>query len=135
MASATTITAASASASSLASAPVSSPPSSNGAAPLPAEAEEMTMQTEGDLLRIRGDIDLYVAPVFQQRATEHIRAAEAPRIDMSEVPFLDSAGLAALVMLVREAQSTGKTLRLTVGGGLRRVLRITGIDRMMNIEE
>jgi anti-anti-sigma factor len=104
-------------------------------APAGNEADELTMEVEGDLLRVRGDVDLYVAPVFQERALQHVRTSAAPRIDMTEVPFLDSAGLASLVTLFREAQSANKMLRLTVGGSPRRVLRITGIDRMMNIDE
>jgi anti-sigma B factor antagonist len=108
------------------------------ATPAPAgedNADDLSMEVEGDLLRVRGDVDLYVAPVFQERALQHLHNSDAPRIDMTEVPFLDSAGLATLVTLFREAQKSSKTLRLAVGGSPRRVLRITGIDRMMNIEE
>ncbi len=110
---------------------------SDGAAPTPDEndADELRMETEGDLLRVTGDIDLYVASAFQERGTAHVRTSPAPRVDMMGVPFLDSAGLAALVSLAREAQSSGKTLRLRVAGSPRRVLRITGIDQMITVEE
>ena len=95
----------------------------------------LTMEAEGDVLSVQGDIDLHVAPVFRQRALEHIRAADRPQLDLNRVPFLDSAGLAVLLSLSREAKSVGKELRLKACGSPRRVLRITGIDRMLQLEE
>lgn len=97
--------------------------------------EELVMTEEGDTLCVRGDIDLYQAPQFRQRAEAHIHAVASPRLDLNDVPFLDSAGLAALLALSRDAQASGKTLRLSVSGSPRRVLRVTGIDRMLALEE
>jgi anti-sigma B factor antagonist len=108
------------------------------AAPAPPEeneADELSMEAEGDLLRVTGDVDLYVASAFQKQGTAYVRAAAAPLLDMRGVSFVDSAGLAALVSLAREAQSSGKTLRLRIAGSPRRVLRITGIDQMITVEE
>jgi anti-anti-sigma factor len=51
------------------------------------------------------------------------------------VAFVDSAGLAALLALSREAGAAGKTLRLMVSGSPRRVLHVTGLDRMLALEE
>ena len=99
------------------------------------QGEELILEVEGDTLHVRGDIDLYQAPVFRQRAEEHIRNVTEPRLNLRDVPFLDSAGLAALLALSREAQSAGKTLRLVVTGSPRRVLRVTGIDQMLALEE
>ena len=99
-------------------------------------ASDLRMEPREEGLYVQGDIDLYVAADFRQRALEYIRSAGAsPCLDLTEVPFLDSAGLAALLGLSREAKTTGKTLRLRVTGGPRRVLRITGIDRMLALEE
>lgn len=99
------------------------------------ETDELIMEIEDDVLRVSGDIDLYVASKFQEQGMAHVRAAASPRLDMTGVLFLDSAGLAALVSLAREAQAAGKTLRLRVTGSPRRVLRITGIDQMITVEE
>ncbi len=115
--------------------------STREAAPAGEAAEEeccrngLTMEAQGDIFQVQGDIDLYVAPVFRQRALEHIHSAENPRLDLRQVPFLDSAGLAALLSLCREAKGMGKELRLMASGSPRRVLRITGIDRMLPIDD
>ena len=90
---------------------------------------------EGDTLHVNGDIDLYQAGLFRQQAEAHIRSAAQPRLDLTQVPFLDSAGLAALLALSRDARAQGKTLRVAIAGSPRRVLRITGIDRMLALEE
>ena len=93
------------------------------------------MQVEDDTLHVCGDIDLYQAGLFRQQAEAHIRNVPQPRLDLTRVLFLDSAGLASLLALSREAKAQGKTLRVVTAGSPRRVLRITGIDRMLALEE
>jgi anti-sigma B factor antagonist len=93
------------------------------------------MHTEGDTLVVSGDIDLYQAPAFRSAAEAHIAAIAQPRFDLSGVPFLDSAGLATLLYLSRQAGEQEKTLRMVVTGGPRRVLKITGIDRVLMLED
>ncbi len=100
-----------------------------------ATAQDTEIRAEGDTLVVRGDIDLYQAGRFRQQAEVHVRNTQQPRLDLTGVPFLDSAGLAALLALSRLAQDTGKTLRVAITGSPRRVLRITGIDRMLVLED
>nr|CAA9214991.1 hypothetical protein AVDCRST_MAG63-355 [uncultured Armatimonadetes bacterium] len=95
----------------------------------------LEMEADGDTLRVRGDIDLYQAQNFRQLAAAHLKNARAPHLDLIEVTFIDSAGLAALLALSRQAHAEGKRLRLSVTGSPRRVLRITGIDRMLELED
>lgn len=99
------------------------------------DSPELEMRVEGDTLFASGDIDLYQAPKFRARAEEHVRAAAQPRIDLSQVPFVDSAGLAVLLVVARQAREQGKALRLVATGSPRRVLRITGIDRVLTVED
>jgi len=95
----------------------------------------LTIEVRGDTLAAAGDIDLYRAPEFRERAEAFIRTVPQPRLDLSLVPFLDSAGLATLLALSRIAKSESKTLRLVVTGSPRRVLKITGIDRVLVLED
>ncbi|MBC8103182.1 MAG: STAS domain-containing protein [Cytophagales bacterium] len=92
------------------------------------------MEAEGTLI-VSGDIDLHQAPEFRARAETFIQDNAQPRMDLSQVPFLDSAGLAALLSLSRTAKAQDKSLRLIVTGSPRRVLRITGIDRVLILED
>jgi len=95
----------------------------------------LSINVRGDTLAAAGDIDLYRAPEFRERAEAFIRTVQQPRLDLSQVPFLDSAGLATLLALSRIAKSESKTLRLVVTGSPRRVLKITGIDRVLVLED
>lgn len=95
----------------------------------------MTAETFGETLLVRGDIDLYVASEFRQAGEKHVEATTDPVIDLLGVPFLDSAGLAALLSIARMARSMDRPLRVKAIGNPRRVLRITGIDRMVKVED
>jgi anti-sigma B factor antagonist len=49
-------------------------------------------------------------------------------LDLSEVRFLDSAGINALLKVKRWADANGRTVRVTGAGGLvREVLELTGV--------
>jgi anti-sigma B factor antagonist len=96
---------------------------------------DLTMHQEGDTLLVNGDIDLHQADKFGKEAEAHIRQAAHPRLDLSGVSFLDSAGLATLLALSKIARSENKDLRLVATGSPRRVLRITGIDRVLSLED
>ncbi len=99
------------------------------------EAGDLTTQEVGDTLVVHGDLDLYEASTFRIAAEDYISRTEEPRFDMRDVPFLDSAGLATLLYLSRQAAKHQKTLRVLIAGGPRRVLKITGIDRLLIVEE
>ncbi len=103
-------------------------------APVP-DTHTLTMETQGEMLTVGGDIDLYVAAMFRNKGEEHVRTYANPVIDLSNVPFLDSAGLAALLSIARIARSIEHTLRVVAVGNPRRVLRITGVDRILLIED
>jgi len=109
---------------------------SNTFSPMPLYAGSgIDMRAEGDTLYVVGDIDLHQASFFRTRAEEHIRTAPQPRLDLSKVPFMDSAGLSVLLVVARLAQELGKPLRVVAAGSPRRVLRITGIDRVVTVED
>lgn len=97
--------------------------------------DALYMEQQGDTLVVAGDIDLHHVAEFRERAEGHVTASAQPRLDLSRVPFIDSAGLATLLALSRQAKSQGKALRLVVAGSPRRVLRITGIDRVLVLED
>ncbi|MBC7806304.1 MAG: STAS domain-containing protein [Akkermansiaceae bacterium] len=99
------------------------------------DSQALTIEAQGDTLFVGGDIDLYVASDFRQAGEKHVVANANPLIDLLAVPFLDSAGLAALLSIVRIARVHEHPLRVKAVGNPRRVLRITGIDRMLAVED
>jgi anti-anti-sigma factor len=99
------------------------------------ELGALRMHTEGDTLFVAGDVDLYQAASFREVAERHLHDTTEPCINLREVDFLDSAGLATLLALSRLARKEEKTLRVVAVGNPRRVLRITGLDSILSVED
>lgn len=87
------------------------------------------------VLSITGDVDaassVELAPVFTELLQEGRRRFV---IDLSGVPFMDSSGLAFLVMASNRVRSASGSLRLCgVQEQLQGVLELTRLDRMFDI--
>lgn len=87
-------------------------------------------------LRLSGEIDMQTAPLFREAALCATRQfSTALHLDMAEVAFMDSTGVGVLVEARRRIDLEGG--RLTVVNPSRQVLRVlevTGIDRLFEIE-
>ena len=82
-----------------------------------------------------GELDAYTVGEFREALSG---LASTPRllIDLSEVPFMDSAGLGALIGGIRRAREAGGDV---AGAGSRptltRLLHTTGFDRIVSVTE
>ena len=82
-----------------------------------------------------GELDAFAVSQFRQALAE---LASQPRlvIDMSAVPFVDSAGLGALIGGIRRARELGGDVVVVVNRpGLVRTLKTTGFDRIVAMTE
>ena len=96
------------------------------------EIEEHETHT---VLRPRGDIDAYSVGQFREALSG---LAEVPRllIDLSEVPFMDSAGLGALIGGIRRNRDhEGEIVVVCNNPSLTRLLHTTGFDRIVPVAE
>jgi anti-sigma B factor antagonist len=88
-----------------------------------------------DILRLGGEIDLHYAPVL--RALLKAKAKSGCRallLDVSNVRFIDSSGLSALLEYLRDSQKFGG--RFCIGGlseQLRWTFEIVRLDTVMPI--
>jgi len=74
-------------------------------------------QLTGDrwVLRLRGELDLYAAQVFQRECLELLDAScKELYVDLGDLQFIDSAGLASLLILYREAGKRDKARELAL---------------------
>ena len=97
--------------------------------------QSLVTEIHGNTLHLTGDIDLYVATVFREVGESHVRDHAEPVIDLTGVPFLDSAGLASLLSIARVARTHNRLLHIVATGNPRRVLRITGVDQMISMQD
>jgi anti-sigma B factor antagonist len=94
-------------------------------------------QTAGDfnVCRPVGELDAFTVSQFRQALAE---AASSRRlvIDMSGVPFVDSAGLGALIGGIRRVRDLGGDVAVACNRPtLVRLLRTTGFDRIVTVVE
>ncbi|MDQ4134115.1 MAG: STAS domain-containing protein [Actinomycetota bacterium] len=93
---------------------------------------------EGDgytICRPVGELDAYTVGQFREALGE---LASKPKllIDMSEVPFVDSAGLGALIGGIRRAREAGGDVAVCCNRPtLTRLLHTTGFDRIVTVTE
>ena len=83
-----------------------------------------------------GELDAFTVSQFRQSLAE--LASRAPRllIDMSGVPFVDSAGLGALINGIRRSRELGGDVAVSCNRPtLTRLLHTTGFDRIVTVAE
>jgi len=88
---------------------------------------------EYTLCRPVGELDAYTVSSFRDALSE---VASRPRvvIDLSEVPFMDSAGLGALIGGIRRAREHGGEVAVACSRPtLTRLLHTTGFDRIVPV--
>ena len=99
--------------------------------------ESATFTVDGDILSIRGEID--VAVVDQFSAAMHSLLSANPgvqvRVDLQEVNFIDSSGLGVLVGANKRAAESGCTIRLeNVQDSPAKVFEITGLRSTFGLD-
>jgi anti-sigma B factor antagonist len=86
------------------------------------------------LLRLNGELDLGNSCAFRARLIEFSRQDLPTIVDLTELQFIDSSGLAALVAILRmPASQRPRIVLASTGGAVHRVLRTTQLDRLLPI--
>lgn len=82
-----------------------------------------------------GELDAFSVTRFRQEVAQ-VSDGSRVVIDMSGVPFLDSAGLGALIGSIRRIRERGGEVAIACERPLvERLLRTTGIDRIVTVAE
>ena len=89
---------------------------------------------EYTLCRPVGELDAYTVGTFREVLSSV--SATLLLIDLSEVPFMDSAGLGALIGGIRRAREAGGDVAVACSRPtLTRLLHTTGFDRIVPVTE
>ncbi|MBW0102489.1 STAS domain-containing protein [Pseudonocardia sp. KRD-291] len=88
------------------------------------------------VVHVHGELDTMTAPVLREQLSGQMSAADLLVVDLSRVTFLGSAGLAALVAVKDEADTSGHRLRLVCGSHtVTRALEATGLLAMFDVAD
>ncbi|KAF2956160.1 STAS domain-containing protein [Marinitoga sp. 38H-ov] len=88
------------------------------------------------LIKVDGEIDAYHSATFKQKSKEKLSSADYSKyvIDMSYVSYIDSAGLGAVVSLLKEARNLKKELILVgLQPQVRKIFEMTKLDKIVKI--
>ncbi|MEV8100738.1 STAS domain-containing protein [Kitasatospora sp. NPDC085879] len=87
------------------------------------------------VVRARGEIDLHTAPSLRRALSAALESHRAVVLDLSEVTFMDCAGLGVLVRARNQAGRCGARLLLRGAGRcVVRLLRLTGLHLRLAVE-
>jgi len=98
---------------------------------------EIEKTQNGDIatLNLTGRLDTVTSPILQKTLVEIMPGAQVIELDFADVDYVSSAGLRVLLFGHKNAQVSGKAMRLkNVSSDVREVFKITGFDGMLIIE-
>jgi anti-sigma B factor antagonist len=92
-------------------------------------------ETDHLLLRLGGELDLHSRLAFRERLAELTQEARQPVVlDLSDLKFIDSSGLGALLGIIRVPEARRPRLVLARSDGpVGRVLRTTRLDLLLRV--
>src|SRR5216117_4295390 len=98
-------------------------------------ATPVLRQDRANVLAIEGDIDLHISPAVTEALNAMIKKKpERIVIDLSRATYIDSAGMAALILAMQEVEAYGGKFFLS---GLQETLRLifetSRLDRIFRI--
>lgn len=104
------------------------------------ELVELEIEERGEVViaRVRGELDIAVAPAMGDRIQAGVpTSARTLVIDLSDLDFMDSSGVAMLFSVARRLDSRRQELRVVSGSGhpVSRVLEIVEFDRAAPVHE
>ena len=88
-----------------------------------------------NVLQLKGEIDLHVSPVITASLTAMIeKKPERVVIDLSDVTYIDSAGLAALIQAMQKVEGYGGRFLLAgLQETVRSIFEISRLDQVFQI--
>ena len=94
---------------------------------------EESVDDSTQLVAVHGDVDLKTARAFRAALDEASQdGKERLIVDMSEVPFMDSSGLAALIG-AQKALRTQTRVVVVCPQNLRRIFEVTRLDTVVTV--
>jgi len=99
---------------------------------------ELSVTKQGDgaipVVAVSGEVDVYSAPNLRDGLTELLESGTSVVVDLTDVGFLDSTGLGALVAARTTASERGASLPLVcTHQRILKLFTITGLDGVFRI--
>jgi anti-sigma B factor antagonist len=101
----------------------------------PAPPNTTPLQTRPNVVPLKGEIDLHVSPTVTAALNDVIdKKPDRLVVDLSEVSYIDSAGLAALIQAMQKVEGYGGKFRLSgLQETVRSIFEISRLDQVFQI--
>ncbi|WP_051162150.1 STAS domain-containing protein [Nocardia brevicatena] len=83
-----------------------------------------------EIVTVHGEVDMASAPQLQTALEDAQRGGKPMVVDMSDVGFLGSAGLSALLVISEGRQDQ---LRVVASDAVRRPIELTALDKLLAV--
>lgn len=90
---------------------------------------DITQIPGGVRVVVAGELDIATAPAFSAALHDAAAAGGDVELDLTEVTFMDSKGLGALIEAQRDAGDDRPFVVIEASRTVRKVLKVTGLDR------
>jgi anti-anti-sigma factor len=97
---------------------------------------EIRESVDGDgavRLTLIGELDIAVADAVEQRLRQHREDGRPARLDLSQLDFIDSSGVQAVVLGLKRARQDGRELEVDrhVSASVQRLIEMMGIGAQL----
>ncbi len=93
-------------------------------------------RSETTIVDVTGDIDMVTSPSLRKTLLESLKKTPRLVVNLSEVRYVDSSGIASLVEVLKAARKTEKRLVLVgLNEAVHEVLRLTRLIKIFDIRE
>lgn len=101
----------------------------------PTSSNTTPSQSRSNVLPLKGEVDLHVSPTVTASLNEMIdKKPERMVVDLSEVSYIDSAGLAALIEAMQKVEGYGGKFMLAgLQETVRSIFEISRLDQVFQI--
>jgi anti-sigma B factor antagonist len=101
----------------------------------PAASNTTPRQNRSNILALKGEVDLHVSPTITASLNELIdKKPQRLVVDLSEVSYIDSAGLAALIEAMQTVEGYGGKFMLSgLQETVRSIFEISRLDQVFQI--
>src|SRR4051812_20489996 len=100
------------------------------------EVTEDTVEQRVRVVAITGDLDMASAAAFEQRLLESVAGSEPVILDLTDVAYMDSTAIGALISVRKRANMTrGRFALVCKPGDIRRMVEYTGLDAAFHVAE
>ena len=87
------------------------------------------------LFRLTGLLDAFSEPTFRKVLSNKIN--DGPKniiLDLSQIDFVDSSGLGALVQLAKQAQTAGGTLQIVTNPRVTQTVKLVRLEKFLALQ-